>query len=95
MLRSLALYPIEPIGHRYIASSGVRTHARRPELESGALDHSAMLADVCFVRSNNSYATTTGFEPVRQFVSRFLVYRLNHSARLPNVPYEGVSDTGN
>ena len=76
MLRSLALYPIEPIGHRYIASSGVRTHARRPELESGALDHSAMLAHVCFVRSNNSYATTAGFEPARQFANRLVIYRL-------------------
>ena len=71
MLRSLALYPIEPIGlgvsfrssnNSYFvtcvpfASGGIRTHARRPELESGALDHSATLAlGVSFRSSNNSF----------------------------------------
>ncbi len=41
-----------------IVSSGVRTHAplRRPELESGALDHSAML-------TAEGGLLTVGFEP--------------------------------
>ena len=47
------------------AHSGVRTHAgsRPPELESGALDHSAM-------RALNKTLTPIGFEP-----TTFLTYK--------------------
>ncbi len=53
-----------------IVSSGVRTHAplRRPELESGALDHSAML-------TAEQGLLTVGFEPT-PFRTRTLIWRL-------------------
>ena len=58
------------------------TPPKRLELESSALDHSAIepLHDKLVIHVKLKTTTPAGFEPARAKPNRFLIYRLNHSA---------------
>ena len=75
---ALSIAPQGPVPLVKTGSSGIRTHASRwrLELESSALDHSAMKPP-----RGCKMATPVGFEPTRAEPTHLAGERLNHSAK--------------
>ena len=46
-----------------------------------------VLRSIQLSQSGQVFTTTAGFEPAQQFANRLVIYRLNHSARLPFVSF--------